>query len=65
MAGWVLGVIWSVVGFTVAVVSSIDLGQIGVLFTIGGMLVAATWYLGLRFSKLESRLSQIEEHLRR
>ena len=61
--GTLLGVLWSVLGFLVAVAAGIDYGQLGVIFTIGGMLVSATWYLGSRFSKVESRLATVEEHL--
>ena len=62
--GTIMGLLWSVAGFMVAMVATaFDSGQAGLLFTIGAMLVSATWYLGIRFSKVESRLSSIEQQL--
>ena len=58
-----LGALWSVLGLIAAVVGAIDSGGVGVMFAIGGMVVSATWYLGIRFARVEARLAVIEGHI--
>ena len=63
LGGVLLAVAWAVGTLLTAVAAALNWGELGVLFTIGGMIVAATWYLGLRFSRLESRMAAIEVHV--
>ena len=58
-----LGVLWSVLGLIAGVVGAIDSGGVGVMFAIGAMVVSATWYLGIRFARVEARLAVIEGHI--
>ena len=58
-----LGALWSVLGLIAAVFGAIDSGSVGVMFAIAGMVVSATWYLGIRFARVEARLAVIEGHI--